>query len=543
MFFLQVPAHGVSPCTETFFGSVAQIDGDSFGGDRYKGTMKISRAHTFRQIPGTPPSLEERLSAALAENECLRQLVELQAKRFAELQRQLATLTQENLALRERLNRNSTNSNQPPSQDNPFQPPQKKPELPESAALIAQTAKAGVPSSGKKSRPYHKGARQPLLPADEHVTCPPEPCSCGCCDCVDVSEAELHQWIDLPPVRTIRKVVHYHVQKGRCRRCGKEMRGRVPKGHATGYGPSLTAFVATMNSAMTVSWRKLADCLHDVFGIPISAGAVGKCLKRASSAIEPHYEAIGRAVRASPVNHVDETSWRQHGPCGKKLHWLWVLVNREAAFFRLAPSRRAEEFEALVGEWTGTLVSDDYAVYRKWPHGRQSCLAHLIRAVQGLSESADSEIAACGRWMLLELLLLVRMSPETPEREWQAWQLRFSHWVEQYRTLSGKAGALVRRLAGESDELTTFLRVPGVEPTNNLAEQSLRHGVLQRKISIGSASEAGRRWVERALSLRHTCRSQNKSFFEVMRDALNAHFQKLTPDLRWIENIHAQYVT
>ena len=503
--------------------------------------MKISRAHTSPQITGSPPSLEERLAAALAENECLRQLVELQAKRFAELQRKFEKLTQENLDLRERLNRNSTNSNQPPSQDNPFQPPRKKTELQETAALAGEDAKAGIPSSGKKSRPYHKGARQQRLPADEHIICPPEPCSCGCRDCVDVHEAELHQWIDLPPVRTIRKVVHYHVQKGRCPQCGKVMRGRVPEGRATGYGESLTALVATMNSAMTVSWRKLADCLRDVFGIPISAGAVGKCLRRASEAIEPHYEAIGRAVRASPVNHVDETSWRQHGPCGKKLHWLWVLVNREAAFFRLAPSRRAEEFEALVGEWTGTLVSDDYAVYRKWRHGRQSCLAHLIRAARCLSESADSEIAACGRWLLLELLLLVRMSPETPEREWQAWRLRFSHWVERYRALSGKAGALARRLDGESDELTTFLRVDGVEPTNNLAEQSLRHGVVQRKISIGSAGEAGRRWVERALSLRQTCRSQNKSFFELMRDALHAFFHNQKPKLDWIENIALKY--
>ena len=349
----------------------------------------------------------------------------------------------------------------------------------------------------------------------------------------------VHQWLEL--VQCV-QVVHDRMRQGRCARCGKRLKERlVPEGRETGYGPGLTAFVATLNAAMGVSRRKLCDCLRQVFGVPISAGAVNKCLTRAAAAIEPHYEAIGRAVRASPVNHVDETTWRQHGPLGKKLLWLWVLVNREAAFFRLAPSRKAEEFEALRGGWEGTLVSDDYGAYRKWEHGRQTCLAHLLRQARSFSESADKEIAACGQWILLELSQLVRMSAQTPKRAWQAFCLRFSRWVERYRALSGKAGAFVRRLAGEFDALTTFLRVDGVEPTNNPAERSLRHGVVLRKISIGTSSEKGQRWIERALSLSQTCRAQNKSFFEVMRDALHARIQNLDPDLRWIENIAAKY--
>ena len=91
------------------------------------------------------------------------------------------------------------------------------------------------------------------------------------------------------------------------------------------------------------------------------------------------------------------------------------------------------------------------------------------------------------------------------------------------------------------DALTLFLRVPGVEPTNNLAERSLRHGVILRKISIGTSSEVGQRWIERALSLSQTCRSQNKSFFEVMREALHDFFHNQTPKLDWIKNISLQY--
>ena len=87
--------------------------------------MKISPADIFPQTSGAQPSLEERLAAGLAENARLTALVEEQATIIAELRQEIVALKQENLALRERLNRNSTNSNQPPSQDNPFCPPPK----------------------------------------------------------------------------------------------------------------------------------------------------------------------------------------------------------------------------------------------------------------------------------------------------------------------------------------------------------------------------------------------------------------------------------
>ena len=485
-------------------------------------------------------SLEELLAAALAENERLVKLVdELRQENLAlrqaitALEQKILVLSKKNLALQEALNRNSTNSNQPPSQDSPFEPPHK-----ESASR--RKAKASAPSAAGKSRPYHKGACQQILPPDEVVHCLPGPCSCGCQECVDARALWLHQWLELP--ERLLKVVHFLVHEGRCARCGKRVKGRVPLGHESGFGPGLTALMATLNAGMGVSWRKLGACLGQVFGLPLSPGALNKCLKRACAAIEAHYEAIGRAVRASPVNHADETTWRQHGPLGKKLLWLWVLVNREAAFFRLAESRKGEEFDALRGSWSGTLISDDYGAYRSWEHGRQSCLAHLLRRARGLAESGDARTAACGRWGLGELGRLLRMSPESATRgEFCAFYARFCRYVALYRETPGKAGAFARRLEREFSELVTFLVVPGVEPTNNLAERSLRHGVVRRKISIGTSSEAGRRWLERGLTLYQTCLLQKKGFFEVMREALQAHFQNLAPDLGWIEDIAAKY--
>ena len=85
-------------------------------------------------------------------------------------------------------------------------------------------------------------------------------------------------------------------------------------------------------------------------------GAIQKIIDRVSSAIIPHYEAIGQAARSSEINHIDETSYSKKNV----LQWLWVMTNTMVAFFMIHPNRSKEAFKALIGDWVGILVSDGY---------------------------------------------------------------------------------------------------------------------------------------------------------------------------------------
>jgi transposase len=89
-----------------------------------------------------------------------------------------------------------------------------------------------------------------------------------------------------------------------------------------------------------------------------------------------------------------------------------------------------------------------------------------------------------------------------------------------------------QRLEGES--LWVFLEVPGVDATNNVAERAHRFGVLWRKRSQGTCSEKGNRWVERVLSLRHTCRLRVRPTFPLLVEAIACLFKGEMPDLSWI---------
>src|SRR4030095_1979087 len=89
-------------------------------------------------------------------------------------------------------------------------------------------------------------------------------------------------------------------------------------------------------------------------------------------------------------------------------------------------------------------------------------------------------------------------------------------------------------LAREGEALWMFLDVPGVEATNNTAERAHRCGVLWRKRSQGTCSEKGNRWVERILSVRHTCRIRGRPTFPLLVDAVACLFKGERPDLSWI---------
>jgi hypothetical protein len=73
------------------------------------------------------------------------------------------------------------------------------------------------------------------------------------------------------------------------------------------------------------------------------------------------------------------------------------------------------------------------------------------------------------------------------------------------------------------ESLWTFVRVEGMEPTNNHIERMLRLAVLWRKKSFGSQSESGCRLVERLLTVVPTRKLQDRSVMEYLYEAIVAH--------------------
>ena len=418
--------------------------------------------------------------------------------------------------LEARLNQNSNNSNKPPSSDGPFKRPQKK---------------ADKKKRKRGAQKGHKGYRQQLLKPNRVERIPPKQCSCGNCDFTGnrLKPYYTHQVIELPKIQM--DVTHYMLQKGNCSQCGKPVKAALPNEFQSGFGPRFSALIAELSGTEGMSRQAVQRFCISVLDVPISVGGIQKVLDRASEAIKPFYERIGRIARTSGVNGIDETSWFENG----KLKWLWTMVNKKVCFFLIHPNRSQKAFEALIDDWDGILISDDYGVYKNWINQRQLCLAHLIRRAKALAELKDESVQRFGKQMTAELKHLCHFAHAPPsQKQWTNFYSRLLLLLLLFEGAADDAGKLARRVSGELDSLWTFLDESDVEPTNNRAERAIRFGVLWRKRSLGTQSEKGNRWVERILSVRQTCRQRSQATFPILANAISSYFKCRKPDLAWL---------
>ena len=86
-----------------------------------------------------------------------------------------------------------------------------------------------------------------------------------------------------------------------------------------------------------------------------------------------------------------------------------------------------------------------------------------------------------------------------------------------------QARNLAERFRKHGDAYFRSITTPGVEPTNNLAEQAIRFVVIDRRMTQGTRSETGKRWCERIWTIIATCAQQERSAFEYLREAVAAY--------------------
>ena len=292
--------------------------------------------------------------------------------------------------LESQLNRNSQNSSKPPSSDPPFK--KRKKDQEKKSKQKKKKRKRG----GQKG---HRGHRQKLLKPGKTSLIEPGTCACGCTDFIKdtVQPFYTHQHIELPKIKM--DISHLILQRGECERCGKTVKAKIPVELRAGYGPRLSALIAELSGSHGAGRETVQDFCRSVLGFHISTGAVQNVIDRASAALEPVYDGIGNLARTFPVNYIDETSWFQ----SSKLQWLWAMINEKVAFFKIHNNRSKEAFEALIDDWKGILVSDDYGTYKKWEHGRQTFLPKGQRPFPGFCavSRAVRLPARLRRWQIL----------------------------------------------------------------------------------------------------------------------------------------------
>ena len=94
---------------------------------------------------------------------------------------------------------------------------------------------------------------------------------------------------------------------------------------------------------------------------------------------------------------------------------------------------------------------------------------------------------------------------------------------------SKKVAGMCREILDAQHSLFTFIAHEGVEPTNNHAEQTIRHAVIWRKLCFGTDSKIGSQFVERMLTVVQTLRLQKRNVLEFLTSACQARLLGHSP--------------
>ena len=194
----------------------------------------------------------------------------------------------------------------------------------------------------------------------------------------------------------------------------------------------------------------------------------------------------------------------------------------------------------LGDEYEGILVHDFFSAYIKYGAKRRPfCLAHLIRDIKFLTTLPDKREQRWGKKVRKDFRNLFRLY----QRRGQLTKRRYLGKMEKLKKrirkhcwymagLPTHAYNLANRIRQHFADRFRFVDDPMVPPTNNAAERGLRPVVIDRRITLGTKSEQGRRWAERFWTVMGTCRLKGHSPWIFLLEAIHAHyFNRPVPSL------------
>jgi transposase len=366
----------------------------------------------------------------------------------------------------------------------------------------------------------------------------PAPLACPHCKndvllpCGEVHE-HVQEDIVLVPQTRVTKFVH---QQCICPRCRREVYQTAPgELRNCAIGPLARAVATHLRYDLQIPYRKVQYILIHLFGLPMVHATAMNFDRKATALGRPLYEQLKIMLKSADVVHADETSWPEDGDG----HFIWLGCNEHLAVFQITDNRAAKSALQLLGkEFDGTLVTDDYAAYnavqaKDW----QTCWNHLRTKAKeieqqielaGLTAKAPLAVEFCQRLQRFALRMCElgqkikkrKLSRAKAKAMIPALRRHLRRFADQQLDHKEAETLRLRVMEKDRNKLFTFLRVKGVEPTNNRAERALRFLVIMRKICFGTRSPAGSESHGVLASLLQTAKLQGKNVIQFLTTLL-----------------------
>ena len=299
------------------------------------------------------------------------------------------------------------------------------------------------------------------------------------------------------PLPQQKVVIRHTIEKGYCGSCRKWSTATpLPSARVT-LGTTVKRYIVYLSVVCRLSYTQIQDVLKQTYTLAISSGEIAKILEKEGHALKPAYEQLKISIRGEPSVHLDETGWNL--ALGDGYHsYAWTMAGGISAdaVFLLGKTRGKGNAQELLGDSTAVVVSDDYAAYRNLNSPHQLCCAHILRKLRDLAQSTNIPAPIHEHCVSVYQQFAQIYADIEEARSVPGPAATYTRLLERLHTFASvhpldfkKLTSIKQQIAKRAEQYLTCLRYPLVAADNNVAERSLRHLVLKRKVSFGSFSE------------------------------------------------------
>ena len=413
-------------------------------------------------------------------------------KKYLELEKENDQLKKEKEALEKEL-RKYKNSNTPPSAN---------PHLKHAYSKIIDVKphKRGAPLN-------HKGTTKPKKETfnNRHILgteCP----GCQSKDFQVIGE-KLQQQEEIPP-DIQPEAVNITRDICQCNKCHLKFLARDNQTPINGrFGINLIVLVIFLKFIVRGVLRKTTSFLEASFALKLAPASVQAIIERAAQAGEKEYALLKQKIRAASLLYIDETSFSVLG----KNWWVWVFRSDTDMLLVIRNSRGNGILEEILGKnYAGVVVCDCWRAYDFLSNAiLQRCWAHLLRKSKELESVAGRHFHK-KLSMLFDDIIKFNAQERTDKqrRRKYAKMTKKLRKIVTYYAKYEECKNVTKYIDFHIESWFTCIKIAGVQPTNNYAEQAIRETVLVRKIIGAFRSEKGTKVYETLASLISTWQLQ-----------------------------------
>ena len=267
------------------------------------------------------------------------------------------------------------------------------------------------------------------------------------------------------------------------------------------YGINIMVLAIFIRFILRGVLRKAGFFLENGFALKITPAAFNEILHRVAQAAEHEYEEIKMRIRAAKIVYVDETSFSVLG----KNQWVWVFRTEKDILLVIRPSRGSDVLREILGaDYSGTIICDCWKAYNVMIAANlQRCWAHLLRKSEELKDTISGKhLHEKLKQLFDEIKAFNKSNPSAEERRSKYHEMtqkleRLTSYYSKYKHLA----KVVKYIDNNLGNWFTCVKLEGIEPTNNFAEQAIRETVMIRKIIGAFRSEKGKENYECLASL------------------------------------------